>query len=244
MAGKHIQYKRLLLKLSGEIFKGNESFGLDRHMIERLADELKEVAGLGVELGLVVGGGNIFRGGGDMAKGMNRVVADHIGMMATLINSLFLQDTLERRGVDTRVLSAMEVRTVAEPYIRRRALRHLEKKRVVIFACGTGNPFFTTDTAAALRASEIEAQLLLKGTKVDGVYSADPATEKDAVLYEEITYSDVLAKDLRVMDSTAISLCKENNLPVMVFNVLEEGNIKRVIYGEKLGTLIKGVPEQ
>lgn len=238
---KPVKYRRILLKLSGEIFKGDETFGLDRRTIERLADELKElVSKNGIQLGLVIGGGNIFRGGSEMAQGMNRVVADHIGMIATLINSLCLQDTLEQRGVSTRVLSALEIRPVAEPYIRRRAVRHLEKGRVVIFACGTGNPYFTTDTAAALRANEIEADVLLKGTKVDGVYSADPKVNPDASFFSEISFNDVLSKDLRVMDATAISLSRENKLPVIVFNILKPGNIQRIVRGEKIGTLIRG----
>ncbi|MCX7765640.1 MAG: UMP kinase [Candidatus Sumerlaeia bacterium] len=234
-----LKYKRVLLKLSGEVFKGNQDFGLEREGISRLAGEIKEVVTLGVQLGVVIGGGNIFRGNSEMAQGMNRAVADYIGMIATMVNSLFLQDTLERLGVDTRVMSAIEMRGVAEPYIRRRALRHLEKGRVVIFGCGTGNPFFTTDTAAALRASEIEAEVLLKGTKVDGVYSADPKVNKTAQFFKEITFSDVLEKNLRVMDATAISLCRENNLPIVVFNLLTPGNIKRIILGESIGTLIR-----
>ena len=239
--GKPVKYQRILLKLSGEIFKGDEAFGLDRRTIERLADELKDlVSENGIQLGLVIGGGNIFRGGSEMAKGMNRVVADHIGMIATLINSLCLQDTLEQHEVSTRVLSALEIRPVAEPYIRRRAVRHLEKGRVVIFACGTGNPYFTTDTAAALRASEIEADVLLKGTKVDGVYSADPKLNPEATFFSEISFNDVLSHDLRVMDATAISLCRENKLPVIVFNILKPGNIQRIVRGEKIGTLIRG----
>lgn len=227
------------MKLSGEVFKGQEDFGLEPHCIEQLADEIKDVMQLKVELGMVIGGGNIFRGTSELAQDMNRVVADNIGMVATMINSLFLQDTLERRGVPTRVLSAIEMRSVAEPYIRRRALRHLEKGRVVIFACGTGNPFFTTDTAAALRASEIDAEVLLKGTKVDGVYSADPKKEAQATFFKEISFSDVLQKDLKVMDATAISLCRENGLPIVVFNLLKPGNIKRIILGEAIGTLIR-----
>ncbi len=234
-----LKYKRVLLKLSGEVFKGNQDFGLEAECIRRLSGEIKEVASLGVQLGVVIGGGNIFRGNSEMAQGMNRAVADYIGMIATMVNSLFLQDTLERLGVDTRVMSAIEMRGVAEPYIRRRALRHLEKGRVVIFGCGTGNPFFTTDTAAALRASEIDAKVLLKGTKVDGVYSADPKINKTAQFFKEITFSDVLEKNLRVMDATAISLCRENNLPIVVFNLLVPGNIKRIILGESIGTLIR-----
>lgn len=234
-----LKYKRVLLKLSGEVFKGNQDFGLEAEGIRRLAGEIKEVASLGVQLGVVIGGGNIFRGNSEIARGMNRAVADYIGMIATMVNSLFLQDTLERLGVDTRVMSAIEMRGVAEPYIRRRALRHLEKGRVVIFGCGTGNPFFTTDTAAALRASEIDAEVLLKGTKVDGVYSADPKVNKTAQFFKEITFSDVLKRNLRVMDATAVSLCRENNLPIVVFNLLVPGNIKRIILGESIGTLIR-----
>jgi uridylate kinase len=240
MSDEGVKYRRVLLKLSGEIFKGDERFGLDRQLVERLADELKEVVEIGVELCLVIGGGNIFRGSSDLAKGMNRVVADYIGMLATMINALFLQDTLERRGVDTRVLSAIEMRGFSEPFIRRRALSHLQRGLVVIYGCGTGNPFFTTDTAAALRAVESEAEVLMKGTKVDGVYSADPVVDSGAQFYREITYSDVLSRDLKVMDATAISLCREQGLPVIVFNLLEKGNIKKIVMGEKIGTLIKG----
>ncbi|MCD6384778.1 UMP kinase [Candidatus Sumerlaeota bacterium] len=243
MSGNQLKYKRILLKLSGEVFKGEGEFGLERELVERLADELKEIVDMNVKLSLVVGGGNIFRGNSPIAQGMNRVVADYIGMVATMINSLFLQDTLERRGAATRVLSAIEMRGIAEPYIRRRALRHLEKGRVVIFGCGTGNPFFTTDTAAALRAIEIEADVLLKGTKVDGVYSADPELSPGATLYREISYTDVLAKQLKVVDATAVSLCRENKLPIIVFNLTKRGNIKRIVLGEPTGTLIKGLNE-
>lgn len=239
MGNEEIKYKRVLLKLSGEAFKGEADFGLEPHLIERLADELKEVVEMGVQLGLVVGGGNIFRGNSESARGMNRVVADYIGMAATVINSLFLQDILERRGINTRMLSAIEIRGVAEPYIRRRALRHLEKGRLVIFACGTGHPFFTTDTAAALRGSEIEAEVLLKGTKVNGVYSEDPRVHPEATFFKEISFTEVLRRELKVMDSTAISLCRENNLPVIVFNLLRLGNIKRIIRGEPIGTIIR-----
>jgi uridylate kinase len=240
MGRESVKYKRVLLKLSGEIFKGEQTFGLERQMVERLADDLKGVHNLGVQLGVVVGGGNIFRGGSDLAQGMNRVVADNIGMIATLINSLLLQDTLERRGVTTRVLSALEIRGVAETFIRRRAVRHLEKGRVVIFACGTGNPFFTTDTAAALRAIETDSDILMKATKVDGVYSADPEIAPESTLYKEITYTDVLSKNLRVMDATAISLCRDNKLPVVVFNLLKPDAIKNVVIGKEIGTIIRG----
>ena len=234
------RYKRVVLKLSGEILRGNSDFGIDRIVVNSIAEQLSEITQLGVQVAVVIGGGNIFRGTSADAAGMNRTVADYIGMIATIINSLTLQDALEKKGVITRVQSAIEIKEVAESYIRRRAIRHLEKGRIVIFAGGTGNPFFTTDTAAALRANEIEAEVLLKGTKVDGVYTADPETDKQAKRYDTISFSEVLAKNLRVMDATAISLCRENNLPIVIFNVMAKGNIKRVILGEQVGTLVTG----
>ena len=234
------RYKRVVVKLSGEILRGNSDFGIDRIVVNSIAEQLSEITQLGVQVAVVIGGGNIFRGTSADAAGMNRTVADYIGMIATIINSLTLQDALEKKGVITRVQSAIEIKEVAESYIRRRAIRHLEKGRIVIFAGGTGNPFFTTDTAAALRANEIEAEVLLKGTKVDGVYTADPETDKQAKRYDTISFSEVLAKNLRVMDATAISLCRENNLPIVIFNVMTEGNIKRVILGEQIGTLVTG----
>jgi uridylate kinase len=233
-------YKRVVLKLSGEILRGHSDIGIDRTIVKSIAKQLREITELGVQVAVVIGGGNIFRGASPDAAGMSRVVADYIGMIATLINALTLQDALEKQGVITRVQSAIEIKEVAESYIRRRAIRHLEKGRVVIFAGGTGNPFFTTDTAAALRANEIEAEVILKGTKVDGVYTADPQTDVQAKRYDTISYSEVLAKNLRVMDATAISLCRENNLPIIIFNAMTEGNIKRVILGERVGTLVTG----
>ncbi len=219
---------------------GNQSYGISPEIVHRVADEVRITLELGVELGIVIGGGNIFRGIDGSAKGMDRSTADYMGMLATVFNALALQNALENKGVVTRVLSAIEMRELAEPYIRRRAMRHLERGRVVIFAAGTGNPFFTTDTAASLRAMEIGADIILKGTKVDGVYSADPAKDPSARRYEELTYLDVLNQGLRVMDSTAISLCMENNLPIIVFKLLEDGNIKRVLTGESVGTLVRG----
>jgi len=229
-------YRRVLLKLSGEALMGISQFGIDAAVVARIAEEIKEVQALGVEMAIVIGGGNIFRGLSARAQNLDRVVADHMGMLATVINSLALQDALERVGVDTRVLSAIEMRAVAEPYIKRRAVRHLEKKRVILFAAGTGNPYFTTDTAAALRAMEIKADILLKATRVDGVYTADPASNPDAEKIDRIRYLEVLDKGLRVMDTTAISLCMDNNLPIIVFNLTERGNIKKVVMGEKLGS--------
>ena len=232
------RYKRILLKLSGEALQGQQGYGVDAEVLRTIAEEIRDVAGLGVEVAIVIGGGNIFRGLSAAASGMDRASADYMGMLATVMNSLALQDALEQRGVYTRVLSAIEMKEVAEPYIRRRATRHLEKGRVVIFAAGTGNPYFTTDTAAALRAMEVHAEVLMKATKVDGVYDKDPLRHKDAVRFSRLTYLDVLARGLNVMDSTAISLCKENNLPILVFNMLERDNIRRVVCGEELGTLV------
>ena len=237
--GDGLRFRRVLLKLSGEALMGAGSFGIDAEVVRVLSDELAAVHGLGVQLALVVGGGNIFRGVQAASAGMDRVSGDHMGMLATLINSLALQDQLEKRGVQTRVMSALEIRQVAEPFIRRRAIRHLEKKRVVIFAAGTGNPYFTTDTAAALRAMEMKADVILKGTKVDGIYTADPMIDKTATKYQEISYLKVLEQGLKVMDATAISLCMDNRLPIVVFNLRTAGNLKRVIMGEPIGTTVK-----
>jgi uridylate kinase len=233
-------YKRVLLKLSGETLMGKHTFGIDQEVVDTVAAEIQEVVALGVQLGIVIGGGNIFRGLAASARGMERASADYMGMLATVINSLALQSALERAGVPTRVQTAIEMREVAEPFIRRRAVRHLEKSRVVIFAAGTGNPYFTTDTAAALRAVEIEADIILKATKVDGVYDRDPVLYVDATMYDKISYTEVLTKDLKVMDAAAISLCRDNGLPLIVFNLQKTGNIKRVICGENVGTIVGG----
>ena len=231
-------FKRVLLKLSGEALAADQGFGVDTAHIHSIAGEIGEVHKLGVEIAIVVGGGNFFRGVADQAKDMDRVSADHMGMLATVINSLALQDALEKQSVFTRVQSAIEMNQVAEPFIRRRAIRHLEKGRVVIFAGGTGNPYFSTDTAASLRAMEIKADAILKATKVDGIYDADPLKVKDAKKFSHITYMDVLKLGLKVMDSTAISLCKDNNLPIIVFNLNGQGNIRKVVLGEKIGSLV------
>jgi uridylate kinase len=233
-----LAFKRILLKLSGEALAGDKGFGVETTRIHAIAGEIKEVHELGVEIALVVGGGNFFRGVAEQARDMDRVSADHMGMLATVINSLALQDALEKQGVFTRVQSAIEMNQVAEPFIRRRAIRHLEKKRIVIFAGGTGNPYFSTDTAASLRAMEIKADAILKATKVDGIYDADPMVVKDAKKFTQISYMDVLKQGLKVMDSTAISLCKDNNLPIIVFNLNQRGNIRRVVTGEKIGSLV------
>lgn len=234
------QYRRVLLKLSGEALTGRGSFGIDPGVVDAIAAEIRDVAALGVQLGVVIGGGNIFRGAEAGARGIDRTTADYMGMLATVINSLALQSALERLDVHTRVQTAIEMKEIAEPFIQRRAIRHLEKGRVVIFAAGTGNPYFTTDTAATLRAVEIRADILLKATKVDGVYDCDPAMDANAVMYEKITYNDVLTKYLKVMDATAISLCRDNGLALVVFNLTKAGNIKRVICGEAVGTVIGG----
>ena len=231
-------YKRILLKLSGEALAADKGFGVDNDRVFEIAEEVAEVSRLGVELGIVVGGGNFFRGVADQAKNMDRVSADHMGMLATMINALALQDAIEKRGVHTRVMSAIEMNQVAEPFIRRRAMRHLEKGRVVIFGSGTGNPYFSTDTAASLRAMEIKADVIMKATKVEGIYDADPMKVKDATKFDQITFTDVLTKGLRVMDATAISLCRENNLPIIIFNLNTSGNIRRVVLGEKVGSLV------
>ncbi|HLH29769.1 MAG TPA: UMP kinase [Terriglobia bacterium] len=232
------KYKRVLLKLSGEALMGDQGFGIDPQVVSRIAMEVKDVHALGVEVAIVIGGGNIFRGIKAEGEGFDRVTADHMGMLATVINALAIQDALEKINVYTRVLSAIEMRQVAEMYIRRRAVRHLEKGRVVIFAAGTGNPYFSTDTTAALRAMEIKADVILKATKVDGIYSADPVKVADAKRFTEINYMKVLTEGLAVMDSTAISLCMDNKVPIIVFNIRTHGNIRRVIEGEKIGTLV------
>ncbi len=231
-------FKRILLKLSGEALAGDKGFGVDAARIHAIAAEIKEVHELGVEIAMVVGGGNFFRGVAEQAHDMDRVSADHMGMLATVINALAMQDALEKQDVYTRVMSAIEMHQVAEPFIRRRAMRHLEKGRVVIFAGGTGNPYFSTDSAASLRAMEIKADVILKGTKVDGIYDADPFVVKDAKMFDRITYLDILKKNLKVMDATAISLCRDNNLPIIIFNLNQRGNIRRVLTGEKIGSLV------
>lgn len=240
MAQEKPKYNRILLKLSGEALAGNLGYGIDPDVISGIASEVREVVQLGVQVALVIGGGNIFRGVAAASKGMDRASADYMGMLATVMNSLAMQDALEKVGVITRVQSAIEMQAVAEPYIRRRAVRHLEKGRVVIFGAGTGNPYFTTDTAASLRAMEINADVILKATKVDGVYNADPAKFSDAVKYPSLTYIDVLKQNLQVMDATATSLCMDNNLPIVVFDLTARGNILKVVLGEEIGTTVKG----
>jgi uridylate kinase len=235
-----LAFKRILLKLSGEALEGGSGGGIDTETVGRFCDEVAEAHSLGVDIALVVGGGNIFRGVQGEKTGIDRTTGDYMGMLATVINALALQAALESRGVATRVMTAIEMRPIAEPYIRRRAVRHIEKRRVVIFGGGTGNPFFTTDTAAALRANEVGAEVLLKATKVDGVYDADPVTNADAKKYDELSYTEVLSKNLRVMDGTAISLCRENQLPILVFNLTEPGNILKVLRGESIGTVVRG----
>jgi uridylate kinase len=231
-------YKRILLKLSGEALAAGQGFGVDNNRVHEIAAEIAEVHKLGVEIAIVVGGGNFFRGVAEQAKRMDRVAADHMGMLATVINALALQDAFEKQGVFTRVMSAIEMHEVAEPFIRRRAIRHMEKGRVVVFAAGTGNPYFSTDTAASLRAMEIHADAILKATKVDGIYSADPVVVKDATKFEKISYMDVLRLGLKVMDATAIAMCQENNLPIVIFDLNKHGNIQRVVMGEKVGSLV------
>jgi uridylate kinase len=238
-ARKAPAYRRILLKLSGEALLGEKSFGIDRAFTDYLAHEIKQVHTLGVQVSAVVGGGNIFRGVSETAQGMDRVSADYMGMLATVINGVALQDALERAGLLTRVMSAIEMREVAEPFIRRRAIRHHEKERVVIFAGGTGNPYFSTDTAAALRAMEIKAEIILKGTKVDGIYDADPMKDPGARKFDHLTYFDVLQKGLKVMDTTAISLCMENSLPIIVYNLKQKGGLKKILTGGKVGTMVK-----
>jgi uridylate kinase len=233
-----LQYKRILLKISGEALMGNDAYGINTTVLEFVADEVKEVVETGVELGLVIGAGNIFRGVAGASKGMDRTTADNMGMLATVMNSLAMQDALERAGVITRVMSAIPMQSVSEPYIRRRATRHLEKGRVVIFAAGTGNPYFTTDSAGVLRALEIDADVVIKATKVDGVYDMDPVIHPEAVKFDQLTYDDVLQKGLRVIDAAGIALAKEDNLPIMVLDMAVSGNIKRAAKGEHVGTLI------
>ncbi|MBI5167563.1 MAG: UMP kinase [candidate division NC10 bacterium] len=235
-----LKYKRILLKLSGEALAGKDKYGIKPEVVRYVAEEIKEVHGLGLQIAIVIGGGNIFRGLAASTQGMERSAADYMGMLATVINALALQDALEKLVVPTRVQTAIEMREVAEPFIRRRAIRHLEKGRVVIFAGGTGNPYFTTDTAAALRAAEIGAEVIFKATKVDGVYSADPLKDPEAVKFEELSYLEVLSKRLEVMDSTAISLCMNNRFPIIVFNLHEKGRLKQLSFGERVGTVVKG----
>jgi len=236
---KKTRYKRILLKISGEILTGKGNFGIDPKVMQQIAREIQEVKNLGVEVAIVIGGGNIFRGMVASSKGMDRASADYMGMLATVMNAIALQDSLEKIDVQTRVQTAIEMREVAEPYIRRRAIRHLEKGRVVIFAGGTGNPYFTTDTTASLRAMEIGAEVILKATKVDGIYDADPLLNKRAQKFDELTYLDVLKKQLKVMDATAISLCMDHQIPIIVFSLKKKGNVKRVILGEKVGTKVR-----
>ena len=235
---KKAVYKRILLKLSGEALLGKQSSGVDPEVANFIADEIKSLIGLQIQICIVVGGGNIFRGLEASSKGMDRTSADYMGMLATVINSLALQSALEMRGIPTRVQSSIEMHEIAEPFIQRRAIRHLEKGRIVIFAGGTGNPYFTTDTAASLRAMEVNADVLMKATKVDGVYDCDPVLNNTAVMYKKISYIDILTKNLKVMDATAITLCRDNNLPMVVFNMQKKGNIRRIICGEKIGTYV------
>jgi uridylate kinase len=238
--GARPKYRRVLLKLSGEALAGREGYGIDEAVLQQIASEIKEVHALGVQIAIVIGGGNIFRGIAASARGTDRATADYMGMLATVINGLAIQDALERMDVHTRVQSAIGMQAVAEPYIRRRATRHLEKGRVVIFAAGTGNPYFTTDTAASLRAMEIDAEVILKATKVDGVYDADPMKDRNAKKFESLSYIDVLRLNLRVMDATSISLCMDNNMPIIVFDLTTPGNIQRVVTGEPIGTVVRG----
>ena len=238
MGSGSLKYKRVILKVTGEVLAGVQQYGIDSPTLRSFAEEIKEVHELGCEMALVMGGGNILRGAKASEEGMDRASADYMGMLATVINSLALQDALEKIDVSTRVMSAIEMRQVAEPYIRRRAVRHIEKRRIVIFAGGTGNPYFTTDTTASLRAMEIGAEVILKATKVQGVYDADPMKSRQAKMYSEMNHMELLRKELKVMDATAVSLCMDNQLPIVVFNILEKGNIKRVICGERIGTLV------
>ena len=235
-----LKYKRILLKLSGEALAGEEKAGISLSALKQIADDVIKVYKLNVQIGVVIGGGNIFRGVAASTLGMDRSSSDYMGMLATCINALALQDAFEKSGIPTRVQSAIEMAAIAEPYIRRRAIRHLEKNRIVIFAAGTGNPYFTTDTAAALRAMEINAEIILKATKVDGIYDKDPFKHSDASKYENISYTDMLKKNLHAMDSTAISLCRDNKIPILMFNLKTKGNILRVIHGEKIGTIVQG----
>jgi uridylate kinase len=233
-----MKYNRILLKLSGEALAGEQGHGISAEVLDTIAEEVKELQVMGVEIAIVIGGGNIHRGVAGATKGMDRTTSDHMGMLATIINSLALQDSLERHAIDTRVMTAIDMQEIAEPYIRRRAVRHLEKKRVVIFAAGTGNPYFTTDTAAALRANEIDAQVIMKATKVDGIYNKDPMKFKDAVKIDKLKFMDVLNQGLAVMDSTAISLSMDNEIDILVFNMFEKGNIKRAVLGDNIGTIV------
>ncbi|MDY6821477.1 MAG: UMP kinase [Deferribacterota bacterium] len=235
-----LKYKKILLKLSGEALMGKNKFGIDGNVVKYIAKEIKKIYELGVEIGIVIGGGNIFRGVSDSAKDMDRVSADYMGMLATVINALSLQNALEALNIPTRVLTAIEMRQIAEPFIRRRAMRHFEKGRIVIFAAGTGNPYFTTDTAASLRASEIGAKIVIKATRVGGVYSADPLKIKNAIKYDKITYLEMINKGLKVMDSTAVSMCMENDIPIIIFDIYEKDGLKKIVLGEKLGTIVGG----
>ncbi|MXW22212.1 MAG: UMP kinase [Candidatus Dadabacteria bacterium] len=238
------KYKRVLLKLSGEALQGPGQFGINSEVIEYVSEEIKSIYSLGVETAIVIGGGNIFRGVSSSSKGMDRSTADYMGMLATVINALALQDFLERKGLPTRIQTALEIKQVAEPFIKRRAIRHLEKGRIVIFASGTGNPFFTTDTAATLRALQMGADIIMKATKVDGIYDEDPVKNKDASKFSELTYMEILKKGLKVMDATSISLCMEGNIPIVVFDLFEKGSIEKVIRGEKVGTIVRSGTEQ
>jgi uridylate kinase len=233
-----MKYKRILLKLSGEALSGDTGYGVNPEVLDQISSEIKELHDMGVEVAIVIGGGNIHRGVAGATKGMDRTSSDHMGMLATIINSLAIQDSLERKNVYTRVMSAIDMQEITEPYIRRRAMRHLEKKRVVIFAAGTGNPYFTTDTAAALRANEIDADVIFKATKVDGIYDKDPMKHEDAVKFEDLKYIDVLNKGIKVMDSAAISLCMDNEMKIVVFNMFEKGNIAKAVNGDKIGTTV------
>ncbi|HEU5208069.1 MAG TPA: UMP kinase [Longimicrobiales bacterium] len=238
MAAEELKYRRVVLKLSGEALAGEQGFGISPPVVDRLTDEIRSLHGMGVSIGLVIGGGNIVRGTQASAQGMDRVSADYMGMLATIINALALQDLLERKGVDTRVMTAIRMEALAEPYIRRRALRHLEKSRVVIFAGGTGNPYFSTDTAAVLRAIEVDADVLIKATKVSGIYTADPAKDPDAEFIRRLSFHDVLTRELQVMDAAAVSLCKDNGLPIIVLNIHERGAVAAALRGEEMGTLV------
>ncbi|HJW30523.1 MAG TPA: UMP kinase [Saprospiraceae bacterium] len=233
------KYKRVLLKLSGETLMGEQSFGIHPEQLKHYAEEIKEIVSLGIEVAIVIGGGNIFRGLQAEATGIEKVQGDYMGMLATVINGMALQSAMEHIGLYTRLISAIEMKSIAEPYIRRRAIRHLEKGRVVIFSAGTGNPYFTTDSAAALRANEINAEVILKGTRVDGIYTADPEKNKDAIKIDTITFAKVISQGLAVMDMTAFTLCQENNLPIIVFDINQSGNLKRIIQGENIGTLVR-----
>ena len=237
------KYKRVLLKLSGEALQGPGQFGINSEVIEYVSEEIKSIYSLGVETAIVIGGGNIFRGVSSSSKGMDRSTADYMGMLATVINALALQDFLERKGLPTRIQTALEIKQVAEPFIKRRAIRHLEKGRIVIFASGTGNPFFTTDTAATLRALQMGADIIMKATKVDGIYDEDPVKNKDASKFSELTYMEILRKGLKIMDATSISLCMEGNIPIVVFDLFEKGSIEKVIRGEKVGTIVRSGTE-